>query len=166
MSLAKYLDAAFPEALSLFPGPHALVLAQLADHILSNHVMLPSLRVKWANVPAILDEPGAEYWHRTHEEMFGVMLEELCSNLEAEWTVIEKELAVFTAILAGLPLAPRQEHEPFLMGVTPSYADFLLVVFFQWFKVSGQQEWVPTVHFFLPSTVIARCTCQPSFFHS
>jgi glutathione S-transferase len=140
MPVALYLEQAFPDSPSLFPGPGALELAQLVDHTISASLLPASMKFVLPKIPAILDDRGAEYFHRTRREWFGVPLEELCPDPEAEWAALEKGLVIFSDLLNGPATAPRP-HQTFLMGDTPSYADILLVTFFQWLKSVDEKDW-------------------------
>ncbi len=143
--MALYLEKAFPESPSIFPEPGALALAQLVDHTLVTRVFPAVLKMLLPKIPAILDERGAEYFRRTREEWFGQPLEQMCIDPESHWSELEKELAIFSNILNGPAESPRHQQDLFLMGDKPSYADILLVAFFQWLRCIDEnragQEW-------------------------
>ncbi len=139
LPVALYLEKAFPD--SIFPEPGALAFAQLVDHILITRVFPACLKMMLPKIPAILDERGAEYFRRTREEWFGIQLQQMCMDPETHWSELEKELAIFSDILTGPAESPRRQQHLYLMGDKPSYADILLVTFFQGLKCIDEKDW-------------------------
>jgi glutathione S-transferase len=144
-SIALYLDSAFagPDTPSVFPTAGALPLAKLVHHHLFTRVFPAAAKLALPKTPAILDDAGAEYFHRTRKEWFGKPLDELCDDPEAEWKTIEQEIAIVSDILSGRwsnpPGTVVERTGPFFLGDTPSYADFILASLFQWFKTTDEQ---------------------------
>jgi len=93
--------------------------------------ILEPLRAIWMPVvPNILNEPSREYFERTRAETLGKSLQEYAKTDGGEEAWVEalpglKELGELI----------KKEGGPFVMGDTPSYADFVIVGMIHFFKV-------------------------------
>ncbi|KAG8978110.1 hypothetical protein FRC05_011226 [Tulasnella sp. 425] len=126
--IAEYLDSKYPQRPLLPEGTKAFQ-AMFIKWTQTN--FLPhSIQLVIPQVPAMLDDPGAEYFIRTREKMFGKRLTEMCIGEERATSLaaLEKELATLDGHIS------RNGGGDFLMGSTPSYADIILCSFFMWMK--------------------------------
>jgi len=147
--IAVHLDQAFPSSLSIFPTAGALPLAQLVhQHLYQRVVPTLVLGLLLPKIPAILEERGADYFRRTRSEWFGKPLDQLRpEDPEDSWKRLEEELAIFSDALTGLvpsssgSVVRVERPGPFFLGDVPSYADFILVAFFAWFKHADDKDW-------------------------
>ncbi|KIO34738.1 hypothetical protein M407DRAFT_3358 [Tulasnella calospora MUT 4182] len=126
--IAEYLDSKYPERPLLPEGTKALqamFLKWTQTNLLPHFIQLVV-----PQVTGILDDPGAEYFNRTREKMFGKKLTDICVGEErtVSLAALEKELATLDGHIA------RNGGGDFLMGTIPSYADILLCSFFMWAK--------------------------------
>lgn len=143
--IALHLERAFAgaDSPSIFPTPGALPLAQLVHHHLYSKVLPAAMKLLLPKIPAILDDRGAEYFRRTRKEWFGKPLEELCEDPEGDWKRVGQEIAILSDMLSGHWSAPQgvavERAGPFFLGDVPSYADFVLVSFFQWCKYADER---------------------------
>lgn len=80
-------------------------------------------------VPSILNENSREYFERTRAEALGKTLQEYASTDGGEEAWIEALPGI-----KGLGSIIGKEEGPFVMGDTPSYADFVIVGMLQFFK--------------------------------
>lgn len=90
-------------------------------------LLLPRVPVR------LLPERSKEYYDRTREVQFGMTLSELEKSEKAQnaWKYAEPGFQELKSLLG------ENEAGPFFMGQTPSYADFVVVGFFQFLKRLG-----------------------------
>ncbi|KAG8954440.1 hypothetical protein FRC04_011767 [Tulasnella sp. 424] len=126
--IAEYLDSKYPQRPILPEGTKAFQ-AMFVGWVRTN--TLPHLIPLVApQIVPILDDPGAEYYIRTREEMFGRKLTEMGIGEERA-----KSLAALEKVLATLDgHISLNGGGDFLMGSTPSFADFILCASFMWMK--------------------------------
>ncbi|KAJ3017406.1 UNVERIFIED_CONTAM: hypothetical protein HDU68_011698 [Siphonaria sp. JEL0065] len=127
LPIAKYLNATYPSP-SIFPSHGGLSVSLLVQNILNTRLYSHAIKLIVPKVPNILDERGVEYFQRTRLARFGVPLNELCPDPEAEWKGIEKEIRLLSDLLVA-----NQAEGPFFTGSVPCYGDFCFVGFLVWF---------------------------------
>lgn len=139
-AIAKYLDETYlaPDYPALFPaGSHVL---QFAFQKGFSKVFPPDYAdLTLPPTCLVLNERSAEYYRRKNEGIYGCALEEVSplgsSKREALWAHVKEYLD---------QLAPAFEangkDEVFVMGDGISYADFTVVGWFMWGKLSLENE--------------------------
>ncbi|KAJ3159022.1 hypothetical protein HK101_001157 [Irineochytrium annulatum] len=136
VAIAEYLERTYPDRQkhpSLFPAPGSRALAGLVQGVLSKKVSGHAVKIVLPLIPDILDDEGAEYFRRTRKESFGRDLRDFCDDVEAEWEGVKTEIKVLSDALNA------DKSGPFFCGDVPSYADFVLVGYFVWFKSAGKE---------------------------
>ncbi|PVH71792.1 hypothetical protein DL98DRAFT_520881 [Cadophora sp. DSE1049] len=90
------------------------------------------LRAVWLpRVPVnLLNERSSEYFHRTREEVVGKPLAQFMKEEGGEEAWVEALPAI-----KSLGELAKRNGGPYVLGKTPSYADFIIVGFLQFFKV-------------------------------
>lgn len=99
-----------------------------------------ALRSLWKvivpDVPLYLSDESAQYWRRTREEITGVAYDNIAPKGQAEE-------AVWAASKAGWgtvdSLFTRSEG-PFILGTTPSWADFVIGSWLLWIRLMWGEE--------------------------
>ncbi|KAG9051556.1 hypothetical protein FS837_004066 [Tulasnella sp. UAMH 9824] len=126
--IAEYLDSKYPQKPLLPEGTKALQAMFLKWT--QTNLLVHLLQLVVPQVPAILDDPGAEYFTRTREQQFGKKLTDICVGEERATSLaaLEKDLATLDGYIS------RNGGGDFLMGITPTYGDILLCSFFMWTK--------------------------------
>ncbi|KAG8954442.1 hypothetical protein FRC04_011769 [Tulasnella sp. 424] len=126
--IAEYLDSQYPQR-PLLPECTKAFQAMFGEWARTN--ILPHLvQLVAPQVPQVLDDLGAEYHIRTREKLFGRKLTEMGIGEERA-----KSLAALEKVLATLDgHISLNGGGDFLMGSTPSYADFILCASFMWMK--------------------------------
>jgi glutathione S-transferase len=130
-AIAQHLEAAYPNAPSLFGGEtgeaHARFVAAWADKVL-HPALLPLV------APELLTQvrpEAAAYFRETRERRLGVSLEEAAAQRETR-------LGEARAVLA--PVREVVGSQPFLGGEEPTYADYAVFGGFQWARLVSQHE--------------------------
>lgn len=120
--IAVYLEKKVPSP-SIFPGG-------IAEHENFREYVKVELQVnvlKWLlpQVPAILDERGAEYFKRTREQKFGQTLEEVSKGGDEKFLPLlkDKMTRVFHAL---------KDSEAYIFGKDFGYADCLILGLCHW----------------------------------
>ena len=80
-------------------------------------------------VKDILREPSASWFAEDRHRRFGITLDELAQQKggEAGWPAVVEALNKLRTFLT----ANKKDEGPFVMGGTPSYADFYIVALFE-----------------------------------
>ncbi|KAF9445114.1 hypothetical protein P691DRAFT_735528 [Macrolepiota fuliginosa MF-IS2] len=118
--IAEYLDRAYPDTPKAFPPGSEALQAAFYDHF--NEVVSPIWHIILPKVPAILNPPAAEYFHRTRSETFGKPLEQLGPVGEARVEAWAKLKAGFDTLNGWY----SKSSGPYFMGETASFADFIV----------------------------------------
>jgi glutathione S-transferase len=122
-AIAEYLEAAYPDAPSLFGGPRAQALTQFirrwTDGIL--HVALVNILVP--DIFELLHPKDQPYFRESREARLGIGLEALAAARSTH-------LPAFQAALAPVEFTLRGQD--FLGGETPLYADHIVFGALQW----------------------------------
>lgn len=122
-AIAFDLEARYPNAPGLFGGPggeaHARFIIAWADLVL-NPSILPLVA---ADIVAILAPKDREYFRQTREARLGCTLEAARARRRTLLPALHEVLAPVRAVV---------QHQPFLGGEEPSYADYAVFGAFQW----------------------------------
>lgn len=126
--IALYLDEAYPDRPSLFHGSGTIPLTRFVERWAHQAVYGGIARSIMMELFSILDEGDQAYFRKTREARFGCRLEEVSAGRE-------DRLPAFRASLA--PLRSMVEHQAFISGDEPSFADYIIAGGFQWARVSS-----------------------------
>ena len=132
--IACYLEDRFPERPSLFGGATGRGMARLVNHWSDTQLNPPLRRVISADFPAVLDAADRAYFRTTRERDFGMTLEAACADPAVK-------LAAFQA--AAAPLERTLAGQPYVCGLQPAYADYLVFSVFQMARLGSPKEVVP-----------------------
>jgi len=123
-AIAEYLERAYPDRPSLFPGTPAAsrFIAAWADAVLNAQLA----RLIVSDIPQWLEEGQQAYFRSSREARFGMRLEKVTEEREVR-------LPAFRAALE--PLRATLREQPFLGGETPTYGDYAVFGGFQWARV-------------------------------
>lgn len=98
----------------------------------------PKLAPIWmVRVPEqLLNPPSAEYFHRTRSETVGCPLDELAKSDKAKnaWNEARPGLEELKKLIH------EDESGPYFLGKTPSYADFIAVGAFEFYKRHSSED--------------------------
>ena len=128
-AIAVALEKAYPEPSIRLDSPPLKYVEEAMPLVYRNlrAVIVPRMPRECLSGPTI-------EWHReVRKQTFGMTLEELEAKHggEAAW---EKAMPVFERLAAILKHDPKG---PFCLGDKPSYADFLVVGYLEWFRCLG-----------------------------
>jgi glutathione S-transferase len=137
MLIAEYLEKTYPDTPSLFPHNTVGLQSTFFPAFESN------LDALWQfSLPAtcsILNAPSAEYFRRTREAHFGKTMEDLFPKGEVgvvEWAKVQEGYTKTASWFA--------KTGPFMMGDTPSWADFVVASYTLWSRIiwgEDSQQW-------------------------
>ncbi|KAH9213322.1 putative glutathione S-transferase [Leptodontidium sp. 2 PMI_412] len=132
----KYIMDSKPIAERLekdYPSPSLYLDSPILEEVYPaiGKIAMP-LRAVWLpRVPVnLLNERSSEYFHRTREQGIGKPLTQFMKEEGGEEAWVEALPAI-----KALGELVKKNGGPYVMGKTPSYADFVVVGFLQFFKV-------------------------------
>lgn len=137
--IAEYLDKTYPDASRMiFPHNTAGVQAPFARSFAAN--MSPIMNLIIPPECMILNPRSAEWFSRTREEIFRVkrlddMLPPTKAQYAKEWAKIEDGLTK-----TAKWFAKNEGGGPFIMGVEPCWADFVVGGYMQWIRCVWGKE--------------------------
>ncbi len=120
--IAKYLEAAYPQAPSLFGGAAGQALSLLHSRY-GDTLNAAIFRFVALDIWRHLHEQDRDYFRTTREQRVGMPLEALVGDRD-------QRLAAFRDSLA--PLRLTLKAQPFLGGERPLYGDYAVFGSFQW----------------------------------
>ncbi len=141
LDIAHYLDSVWPDkpVIPVVPGYSKLfdsVYSSFFTNVMIQAVWGPGWRIPIPNVPAILDDRGAEVFVRSRTAMSKARIGRTAPpqewgspNPEDDWKPFLDNLKPIVRALKNSSSAG-----PFLFGETPTHMDFELVGIFAWFK--------------------------------
>jgi glutathione S-transferase len=121
--IAIYLEEIFADRPTLFGAPEAKPLTRFINSW-ADAALLPALaRIIVLDVHDCLDAEDRAYFRRSREARFGMPLERVVEDQVAR--IAEFRTAV-------LPLRQYLDHQTFLAGSTPGYADYCVFGMLMW----------------------------------
>jgi glutathione S-transferase len=124
--IANYLEDAHPDRPSLFGGEGGRALGRMLNWWGDITVVGGMFSLIVADIPAHLAPDDADYFRKTREARFGKPLEEVVANREQSVTGFRKSLESMRLTL---------KSQPYLGGLTPNYADYIVFGGLQWARV-------------------------------
>ncbi len=132
-AIAEYLEAAYPDAPSLFGGAECHALTAFVRRW-SDGVLQPALvKILMPDIFPILHPKDQAYFRESREARIGMRIEALGAQRAQHLPALEAPLATLQAVLKG---------QKFLGGDTPLYADHIVFGALQWAaKTSSTRLW-------------------------
>jgi glutathione S-transferase len=132
-AIAEYLEAAYPDAPSLFGGAVGHALTAFVRRW-SDGVLQPALvKILMPDIFPILHPKDQAYFRESREARIGMRIEALGAQRAQHLPALEAPLATLQAVLKG---------QKFLGGDTPLYADHIVFGALQWAaKTSSSRLW-------------------------
>ena len=128
--IANYLEEQFPERPSLFGGSQGKALSYLYSTLGDFHAS-QIVRFVLMDIYDHLAEQDKPYFRESREQRFGMPLEEVVKNRQAQLPAFRDSLFPLRAVL---------KSQPFFGGETPLYADYALFGQFQWARCISDFE--------------------------
>lgn len=122
-AIAEYLESAFPDAPSLFGGPAGAALSRFHASWAETVLQPAIFRLVLLDIWRCLPPEDQTYFRTSREARLGTTLEAFCGEPQTQ-------LAGFRTVLA--PLTATLQHQPFLGGEAPLYADYAVFGAFMW----------------------------------
>jgi glutathione S-transferase len=123
--IALYLEREFADRPALFGGSAAIALTQFVNTWVDTVLIQTAARIVMLDVHNAMLPREQHYFRSTREKRFGMTLEELVSEKEANLEKLRLELA---------PLRNLGAKQPFLGGERPMYADYCVFGMFMWMR--------------------------------
>jgi len=129
-AIADYLEQRYPER-SLFGDRGGRTLARFVQ-AWTDTVLHPSLiRFMLVDIHRHCAPQDQDYFRRSREERFGVRLEDIVRDREAQLPAFRTSLD---------PLRRMLEQQDFIGGAAPAYADYIVFGAFQWSRAISDFE--------------------------
>lgn len=122
-SIAEYLEERYPQAPSLFGGPHGRHFARFAKHWTETALLAPLMRILAKDIVERLHPKDREYFRTSREKRLGTTLEAFSSERDQARELFRQAL---------LPMRRLVGEQPFLSGSAPALADYIVFGAFQW----------------------------------
>jgi glutathione S-transferase len=132
-NIACYLEDNFPDRPSLFGGAGGRGVTRLLNHWADNTLGTAIRRLIAAEFILCLDAGDRAYYRSSREAVFGCSLEEYCAD-RPRWR------AEFASVTA--PLERTLSEQPYLGGVSPTYADYVVFSMFQYARLGCPDDFV------------------------
>ena len=121
--IAEYLEEAYPDKPALFEGPQARAHALFVKNWTERALHPAMIRVILLDLFAKLHEKDKAYFRESREKRFGTTLEAFAGNQPEQVAALRQVI---------VPLRVTLDHQPYLGGDSPSFADFIVFGAFQW----------------------------------
>ena len=121
--IANYLEDTFPDRPSLFGGMGGRATGKLINAWGDIAVVGGIFPLIVADIPAHLDAVDAEYFRKSREARLGRKLEDVAAERDKAVTGFRRSLE---------PMRQTLKAQPYLGGVAPNYADYIVFGGFQW----------------------------------
>lgn len=122
-AIAEYLEAAYPDAPSLFGGPQAKALTQFIRRWTDGVLNLALVHVLVPDIFNLIHPKDQAYFRESREARLGITLEALAAQRSQHLASLQAQLAPLRVTLKG---------QKFLAGDTPLYADHIVFGGLQW----------------------------------
>lgn len=129
-AIANYLEEQFPGHPSLFTSAEGRALSYLYS-TLGDYQSAQIVRFVLLDIYHHLAEQDKEYFRQSREQRFGMTLEEVVKNREAQLPAFRESLFPLRAVL---------KKQAFFGGDSPLYADYALFGQFQWARCISDFE--------------------------
>ena len=126
-AIARYLDARYPNAPSLFGGEAGEGVTRFVESWSQRTIHPYIASVAILDIHAVLNEENQAFFRTKREAAFGKPLEEVQNGRG------EDRLAAFRQSLEPLRATLRQQ--PYIGGAEPRFADYIVFSPFQWLRV-------------------------------
>ena len=130
-AIADYLDERYPDRPSLFGGETSRALARFVQNWTETVLQPGLIRLVLLDIYRHIGPEDQAYFRGDREKRFGTTLEEFVGDRAAR-------LPAFRASLD--PLRRTVEHQDFLAGNSPGYADYIVFGAFQWARAISDFE--------------------------
>jgi glutathione S-transferase len=129
--IAEYLEKQYPDRPSLFGDDTARALTRFVQSWAESVLGVGLLNLLLLDIHKHLRPADQAYFRQSREARFGKTLEEVVAGREAR-------LPAFRASLD--PLRRTLEHQNFVAGAVPNYADYIAFGTFQWARSISEFE--------------------------
>jgi glutathione S-transferase len=121
--IARYLESAYSDRLSLFAGPAGEGLALFVKLWCEQTLNRIVLRIILPDLFACLHDKDKAYFRESREARFGTTLEEYALPPEEGVSLLRDALS---------PMRSSLQRQPYLAGAQPTFADYIVFGTLQW----------------------------------
>lgn len=128
--IAEHLEAAYPQAPSLFGGSIGHGLCHTFN-VWADRTLLPAvLPLVVTDLFERIDPVDRDFFRAMMEGVLKAKLEDMAAGRDAAMKRLDRTLGPLRAVL---------KRQPFVCGAAPAYADFIAFSHFQWARVGSPQ---------------------------
>ena len=131
--IARYLEATYPDAPSLFNGEGGEALTALTINWSATQVHPEVVKLCLLNIYNSLAPVDQEFFRGSREKMFGCTLEEFDAKHAKNGDGLAKVL---------LPLELTLKKQKFIGGESPLFADYVVFGALQWLRTSSTEDYL------------------------
>jgi glutathione S-transferase len=129
--IAEHLEARYPDAPSLFGGEIGRGVTHALNVWVDRALVQPMLAVIVADVHERVDSADEEYFREAMEKVLKMTLQGAREGRAEAMSRLGRSLEPMQALL---------KRQPWVAGVRPAYADYILFSIFQWARVMSPRE--------------------------
>ena len=129
--IAEHLEDQYPGAPALFGGAIGRGVTHAFNVWVDRALVVPTLAVIVADVHERVDAADEEYFRESMEKVLKMTLEEARGGNAAAMSKLSRVLEPMQALL---------KRQPWVAGMQPAYADYILFSIFQWARVMSPQQ--------------------------
>lgn len=129
-AIAEYLEATYPDRPSLFGSEQGRALGRFMLAWVDRTLAFPVARLILTDIFACLAETDQAYFRQSREKRFGVALEQVCTDPDAELANIRYLLEPARRLAAA---------QDFMGGDDPGFADYVLYGTFMWARMVSRK---------------------------
>lgn len=133
MSIATYLDEAYPDRHRLYEGRQARALGAFLHEWSVRTIHMTMLRAIILDILAASAEKDKAYFRHSREQRFGKRLEDYVEPVEPTVKALHEALAPIRAVL---------DRQHFVSGDAPAFPDYILLGPFMWSRSVSKVEWL------------------------
>ncbi len=127
-AIAEYLEDAYPDRPSLFGGPAGRGMAKAINAFVNTTIQPLLAPLIIADILEHVDPADLDYFDGSRQQRFGLPLAEVQADRDRKVDGFRKALEPYRVVVAG---------QPFVGGIAPTYADYVLFGTLQWARCTS-----------------------------
>ncbi len=127
-AIAEYLEDAYPDRPSLFGGPAGRGMAKAINAFVNTTIQPLLAPLIIADILDHVDPADLDYFDGSRQQRFGLPLAEVQADRDRKVDGFRKALEPYRVVVAG---------QPFVGGIAPTYADYVLFGTLQWARCTS-----------------------------
>ncbi|TCT06691.1 glutathione S-transferase family protein [Aquabacter spiritensis] len=129
--IAEYLETRYPDRPSLFGGETGRAIARFVNSWADTALVPAVAKLVVLDIYERLDPKDRDYFRATREKRFGMPLEQVVGDPAVRLSELRQALT---------PLRHMLQHQPFICGAAPAYADYCVFGMLMWARCVSPVE--------------------------